>query len=666
MRRRSSGFVLMLVAAASVGAVPRPEVPTAVPAVLAYAQHQPDSSVELHLVRSDGTDDRTLTTGESDVGAVWSPRGDALAFTRLGDRGDLSLVPVPGGEVRTLADGAFEVAVSPDGTRAVYTRSDPEAPNLGLWVVDVDGGEPRALPGTEAATTSVFAPTGDALAYVAANGEGLFVVDLDGGPPRRVTPDDLRLSTGADWSPDGSRLAFAGRQGDGADVLWTVGPDGSGLTRFLSEPESLLSEFFPSGPVWASDGIRLAVSARQDEQDFDVHIVTIPPGGPNALETIQGPGDEALPSWSADGTQLALTRFEAALSDQSDSDVVVVDTVDGGERQVTSSGSALAPTFGPGYTWQLGGGSRIATAVTLSRSTFASADTVVLARADGYADALAGSPLAAELGAPILLTSADRLADAAAEEIDRLGATRVVLLGGEAALSSDVAAQAAARPGVTAVDRVSGHNRFATAAAVAERVTAAAAETSTVYIVEGLDPDPSRGWPDAVSVAGLAGFEGRAVLLVTTEELPDDTVAAIRGIGARRAVVVGGPQAVSDGVLAELGALGLEVERVAGNDRYETSVAVAQRSVAAGMSASRTLVATGLDFPDALAAGPVAATVGGPVVLAAGTDLGATPAVTAYIERNAGRFERIRLIGGPAVLTPRFRVELERAAAPLP
>src|SRR5699024_9513473 len=81
---------------------------------------------------------------------------------------------------------------------------------------------------------------------------------------------------------------------------------------------------------------------------------------------------------------------------------------------------------------------RYDTAVETSQAGWADADTVVLARGDEYADALAGVPLAYKLDAPILLTPTKELWDATADEIDRLGADNVVILGGKGAVSTNV------------------------------------------------------------------------------------------------------------------------------------------------------------------------------------------------------------------------------------
>ncbi|MBS4031759.1 MAG: cell wall-binding repeat-containing protein [Clostridiales bacterium] len=81
------------------------------------------------------------------------------------------------------------------------------------------------------------------------------------------------------------------------------------------------------------------------------------------------------------------------------------------------------------------GSDRFLTAVEVSKTGWQQAETVVLARADEYADALAGAPLAYKYNAPILLTLKDSLNKSARDEITRLKATRVIILGGSQAVS---------------------------------------------------------------------------------------------------------------------------------------------------------------------------------------------------------------------------------------
>jgi hypothetical protein len=70
--------------------------------------------------------------------------------------------------------------------------------------------------------------------------------------------------------------------------------------------------------------------------------------------------------------------------------------------------------------------------------------------------------------------------------------------------------------------------------------------------------------------------------------------------------------------------------------------------VAAGADAAVALVAAGHSLPDALAAGPAAAALGGVLLL---TDRSAlVPATRSWVEARAGGFEWLRVAGGPAAV----------------
>lgn len=303
---------------------------------------------------------------------------------------------------------------------------------------------------------------------------------------------------------------------------------------------------------------------------------------------------------------------------------------------------------------RLAGAARILTAIEISRSEFAhGADAVVLARADAYPDALAGAPLAAMLGAPILLTDSAALPREVIQEIGRLGVTRAVLLGGEVALGRAIVDGLVAA-GIDSDDitRYAGANRFDTARLVAEQFSG-----TSVYVTEGADPDPARGWPDAVAVSALASFQQRPVLLVTTDVLPAETSRAFLRMGVTDVTIVGGPVAVSrevEGLIRQIAAVG----RIDGPTRYETSKAVAEVSVAAGMHPTRTWFATGRNFPDALAAGPAVAADGGVLLLTLGQHLADTPSTQDWVATYGATMVRTVLVGGKGVLTGAFADEL--------
>ena len=321
-------------------------------------------------------------------------------------------------------------------------------------------------------------------------------------------------------------------------------------------------------------------------------------------------------------------------------------TVNGGDNAAAEPGdpTGSAATHGSELVSRIAGATRIETAVELSQHAYDSAATVVLARSDLYPDALAGAPLAHALDAPILLTPSDHLASAVAAEIARLGAETAILLGGENALEPQLASELQAA-GLT-VDRIAGSNRYDTARLVAQRV----GTDDGMYVVEGHNADPARGWPDAVSVSGLAAFEARPILLATRDALPEETESLLRGT-AGTVTIVGGEAAVSAEVADALARVADEVERLAGANRYETARAVADRAVAAGFDTQRTWLVSGDGWPDALVAGPVAAAADVPVLLVPSRSLEAAPVVRDWILAYRGLLEDVRLIGGPAAIS---------------
>lgn len=296
---------------------------------------------------------------------------------------------------------------------------------------------------------------------------------------------------------------------------------------------------------------------------------------------------------------------------------------------------------------------RIGTAVEVSEITRDQADTVVLARADEYADALTGAPLAAQLGAPLLLTGSDRLDARTADEIDRLGADEAVLLGGTDALSSSVEDELA-RTGLS-TRRAAGPNRFATAAAIADQLP----PSQEFFLAEGANADPQRGWPDALSASALAAGLVRPVLLATRDDLPPETADALSDEGS--VTIVGGPDALSEDLAAEVDEVAGTVRRLAGADRYETSVRLADEGLGRGLDPAVTWVATGTDWPDGLAAAAAAGAGRGVMVLVEGNDAEESAPTLAWISDHRDAIRTLRLVGGDNAITAETEDQLHAA-----
>ena len=238
-------------------------------------------------------------------------------------------------------------------------------------------------------------------------------------------------------------------------------------------------------------------------------------------------------------------------------------------NEETVDGAGVAPSAEPlASTGRIAGKDRYGTSVSISQWTFkeaGDADRVYLARSDVFADALAAGVLT---DGPILLVSADCVAPRAvvSTEIERLDPTTVVALGGDSAVC-EATLQAAANGRPT--DRLSGPNRAATAAAIA-LYRFGSDGAPAVYIARGNDS------PDAVAGGSLTDGP---ILLISSDgqHVPDVTRAAVEAIDPDTVFALGGAVAVSSDILNRA-ANGRHVERLAGSDRYATSVKIAQRS----------------------------------------------------------------------------------------
>ena len=174
---------------------------------------------------------------------------------------------------------------------------------------------------------------------------------------------------------------------------------------------------------------------------------------------------------------------------------------------------------------------------------------------------------------------------------------------------------------------VEGTSRYLTAVAAAELAFPDGAPA--VVIATGLN------WPDALGGAALAGEVGGPILLTDPKTLPAAVANEIKHLGATKAYILGSDVAVSGAVAGAVDALpGVSIERLAGTNRYATAKKIAEKVVAlqGGGKARTFFVATGANFPDALAASPLAASKGWPLLLVGPTGLSATD--LAYMKAN--------------------------------
>ena len=601
-------------------------------------------------VDADGTGQQELA---AEVGValelpVLSPDGSQVAY--LSAREGVVLMAADGTGRRVVAPGPYgPPRWSPDGTRLAFSGRDAVQ---GLWVADLVGGGLKRLHQGETGQPS-WAPDGSALATAEAYwlpGEPtseldyqrvrLVVVPLDGGASRGLGDHGPAV-----WSPDGAWLLTG---------TWLLAPDGSQRRELFTNPpperQDAEGRTEWSEPRFSPDGSTVAYR-------YDTWVVTTQRGA-SGIGTMRVDGTDRRelsrhttesrtyigdrsPRWRPDGSELVFVRSlqnpDTELAD-SHSDVYAIRLDRSGFRRLTTGTEASQPEL-PTLVPRLAGATRTDTAVSVSRATRPSADAVVIARSDDFPDALSAAPLAAVQSAPLLLSPPDGVPTTVLDEVRRLGARTAWLVGDRTALSDEVEADLRA-VGVTEVRRLAGSDRYATAAAVAREVGGTAA-----YVASGTS------FPDAASVSALAAHERRPVLLTAAGAVPAATAGVLDELGATSVTVVGGPSVVSDAAAAQLGQ-GRTLDRLAGADRYATSAAVAQRSVAAGLGTGAPWLATGRGFADALAAGPGAAATGGVLLLVDPVSLDRSPASRDWLAARSRTARHVVAVGGPDVVSP--------------
>lgn len=257
----------------------------------------------------------------------------------------------------------------------------------------------------------------------------------------------------------------------------------------------------------------------------------------------------------------------------------------------------------------LGGSTRFETAVEISKSKFNSAEYVILINRNAIVDGISATPLATTLKAPILYTESSQLHEATKKEIIRLGAKKVIIIGGEGIVTNKVINEIKSM-GISNVVRLGGTTRYDTALEVAKYIDANCYGVSEVFIVNG------RAEADAMSISAVGGKNNMPILLTEVSKMPTSTYRWLKSKNLLNAYVVGGTGVVSNNVLDTLNSitrLNIKNNRVGGATRQDTNALIINRFY--GKELDYVYAAKSHVLFDALALGPVAALNNSPVVL---------------------------------------------------
>lgn len=239
----------------------------------------------------------------------------------------------------------------------------------------------------------------------------------------------------------------------------------------------------------------------------------------------------------------------------------------------------------------------------------------VLATGRNFPDGLVAGALAGASKSGVILTTAtDAIEPATLSRLQGSGTKKVTIVGGTGAVPSGV--ENSLKAAGIQVTRIAGRDRYDTALQVFEHMKASGklSAQAPVFYATG------KNFPDALASSAAAAKTGGAVLLA------DNPQQASSAVG--HPVYAVGGQTVN-----LMAAAGIQtVAAFAGKDRYDTALQMASYTYPGTQASPAVMVATGRDFPDALAAGALSASSGVLLILSdPGADVLILPAGTRHL-----------------------------------
>lgn len=199
------------------------------------------------------------------------------------------------------------------------------------------------------------------------------------------------------------------------------------------------------------------------------------------------------------------------------------------------------------------------------------------------------------------------------------------------------------------IKRIGGKDRYEVSTGVSKVLEDQGAYAGTVIIARG------DLYTDALSGGPLAALEGAPVLLTGTKALPSTTISELNRINPDKAIILGGTGSVSSNVESQLRSLGIQtIQRIGGKDRFEVSAGVAKQMAE---YADTAIIASGLNFPDALSASGMAGYAGMPILLVGTSTV--PDSIQAFIKNNPD-IKNFIIVGGPATVSDSVKTKIQQ------
>lgn len=257
------------------------------------------------------------------------------------------------------------------------------------------------------------------------------------------------------------------------------------------------------------------------------------------------------------------------------------------------------------------GGNRYETSANISNEfSNSTVQNIIIASGNNFPDALSGSTLSKKLNAPILLMN--ETISSSSSSINYIkehlvdGGT-IYVLGGNTSIN-DSFLDYFKSLGYN-IKRLGGNDRFDTNKQIVHFMNVE--KGTPVFLVNGY------GFADALSISSIAASKGYPVLMSHKTNLPNEIKDILKEIQPSKIFIIGGEGSINSSIENEL-KLNDSIERIKGNNRYETSLNVCKYF---DLNSSYAIVANGENFPDALSGSALATKLNVPIILTDGSNI---------------------------------------------
>lgn len=346
---------------------------------------------------------------------------------------------------------------------------------------------------------------------------------------------------------------------------------------------------------------------------------------------------------------MVITSTGPVLADQVTSPNIETVSSDTNNSEIIVSPDVLDPKLDPGsslatflssdkVTMRISGPGRVETSIEISKFENTKSKTVILADARNYPDALAASNLTNGRYSVILVQN--QLTQAIINEITRLEAQDLIILGGTNSISEDIEKDLANIAGVKNISRIAGETRYDTCQKIFSQ-----ANKKSLVLASG------EKFPDALATSSILDQAG--LLLTRSGQLPSEAQAAIKDLNHDNFLIVGGENSVQESLATSISNQYQYAShtRISGNNRYETSAKIGEKLVS-----STVILASGENFPDALAASTLAQKIDSPILLVSKDRI--DQSVIDYFKKH--NIKKALVVGGQLSISDKTLANAER------